>query len=93
MGYMNRIGQIATGVLTLSSAPQVATVNGRRLSGVHTIEIHAEGGNCYYGDKDVTTATGFPILKGETKILPVNRNRADLYLVGTGNIRIAVYTE
>lgn len=93
---MDRVGQMLTSSLAVSSTPTLIASAGVRdgsRCGRHTIEIANTGtADVYIGGSDVTTKTGIPIKAGESKIIPVNQTSADnLYIVGSGTVVLGEY--
>lgn len=93
---MDRVGQLLTTMLAVSSTPtplaSAGVLDGSRC-GRHTVEIANTGtADVYIGGSDVTTKTGIPVKAGESKLMPVNHTSVDnLYIVGSGTVILGEY--
>jgi len=96
--FLRSFSQIRTGAVTLSSTAQPLalpyTLERGRDGGRIALEVNNVEGTetAYVGNEDVSTTTGIPIPKGETRIFPVQIGSGDkIYGVGDGDVIIAEY--
>ena len=96
--FLRSFSQIRTGAITLSGTAQPLalpdTLITDRDGGRIALEVNNVEGDetAYIGNEDVTSSTGIPVPKGETRIFPVQIGSADkIYGVGDGDVIIAEY--
>lgn len=75
--FVRPIGQVATGRVKIGKTPtEVSVTKGRQCVDRHTILVALPASSpataVYFGGKDVTVGTGFPIEAGNGQILPLN---------------------
>lgn len=92
--FLDKVGQIKTGVISVASRPILATLGLPSSRARVAIEICVKSGTVYLGGEDVSASNGIPLASGSNRLIPVNNGgAAQIYLAGSGSVILAEYTK